>query len=289
MRQKILLGCFEIPGWGGASTSAYKLFETMQNNGLAVSYVNLISEQDRDYYRYTFGDRLGNPWQLPDVYNCFLEGPTYSSHAEVSQLIGELAPDVMLGVGFIAALLMKRAAPETKMVLLTSGCQQMKDAIIRGKAKDFLSQEKIIERAIARPSISSVEERDAVALAELIISHSEITQLLYQYFFPSYTGKIHPDVVWFGDWIYRDALCYAVVQRPFVQREIDVLFVANAWSRPEKNYPLIAEIVSRAREFNIHVVGEAEQKLPDVTHHGLVVQREELFSIMGNAKTVVCP
>lgn len=289
MGRKILLGCFEIPGWGGASTSAYKLFELMRDSGLEVHYVNLISEEDRDYYRYTFGGSLGNPRQLTAVHNCFLKGPVYSPHPELVTLIQDLAPDLLLGVGFIAALLMKRAAPETKLIFLTSGCQQMKDAIIRGKVHDFLSQEKIIERAVARPGISSLEEREAIAGAELIVCHSDMTHLLHRYFFPSYTGKIHSEVIWFGEWIYQDALSYATAQRPFEQREIDLLFVASSWSRPEKNFVMVEEIVSRARNCTIHIVGEVERKLPRATHHGLVARREELFSIMGNAKTVVCP
>jgi len=289
MSRKILLGCFEVPGWGGANTSAYGLFEAMREGGLDVHYLNLIGEQDAGYYRYVFGNSLGNPRQLASVHNCFLNGPVYAPHPELDALIQDLAPDLMIGVGFIAALLMKRAAPDTKMVFLTSGCQQMKDAIIRGKVKDFLSQEKLIERAVARPDISSVEEREAVALADLIISHSGLTRLLYCYFFPFYAGKIHPDVIWFAEWIYQDASQHSRLQKPFAQRNIDVLFVANSWDRPEKNYPMVEEIASGAHDFNVHIVGEVEQKLPRARHYGLVPRREELFSIMGNAKTVVCP
>jgi glycosyltransferase involved in cell wall biosynthesis len=289
MGQRILLGCFEVPGWGGASTSAYKLFEFMRDSGLEVHHVNLISEEDSDYYRYTFGGALGNPRQLAAVHNCFLAGPVYSPHPELTTLIRDLAPDLLLGVGFIAALLMKRAAPETKLVFLTSGCQQMKNAIIRGKVSDFLSQEKVMECAVLPPSISSLEEREAVARADLVVCHSEMTHRLHRYFFPSYAGKIHPEVIWFGEWIHQDALSYATVRRPFAQREIDVLFVASSWSRPEKNFPLVEEIASRARNCSVHIVGEVEREVSCATHHGLIAEREELFSLMGNAKTVVCP
>ena len=41
MKRKALIGCYEIPGYGGASTSSYKLFEIMQN----ISYAekNIVS------------------------------------------------------------------------------------------------------------------------------------------------------------------------------------------------------------------------------------------------------
>jgi glycosyltransferase involved in cell wall biosynthesis len=289
MGRKILLGCFEVPGWGGASTSAYKLFEFMRDSGLEVHYINLISEEDSDYYHYTFGGSLGNPRRLAAVHNCFLAGPVYSPHPELVTLIRDLAPDLLLGVGFIAALLMKRAAPETNLIFLTSGCQQMKNAIIRGKVSDFLSQEKVMECAVLPPSISSLEEREAVAGADLIVCHSDMTHRLHRYFFPSYAGKIHPEVIWFGEWIYEDALSYAAGQKPFAQRGIDVLFVASSWSRSEKNFPLVEEITSRARHCSVHIVGEVERQVPGATHHGLVADREELFSLMGNAKAVVCP
>jgi glycosyltransferase involved in cell wall biosynthesis len=84
-------------------------------------------------------------------------------------------------------------------------------------------------------------------------------------------------------------LSYATAQRPFEQREIDALFVASSWNRPEKNFPLVEEIAARARNCTVHIVGEVERQVPYAIHHGLVAEREELFSLMGNAKTVVCP
>src|SRR5947209_14208545 len=111
MKKKIFLGCFEVPGWGGASTSTYKLFETMRSGGMEVNYVNLIAEEDAEFFRSLFGDNVGNPKQLPEVWNCFLNEPTYHRHPALEDLIQELAPDITVAVGWIAALLLKKAAP----------------------------------------------------------------------------------------------------------------------------------------------------------------------------------
>ena len=136
MKKKILLGCFEVPGWGGASTSTYKLFEMMQADGIEVDCVNLIALEDSDFFRRLFGDSVGNPKRLSGVWNCFLKAPTYNGHPELEDLIQGVSPDIMVSVGWIAALLMKRAAPDRNLIYVTSGCDQMK-AYIEKYAIDF--------------------------------------------------------------------------------------------------------------------------------------------------------
>jgi hypothetical protein len=57
MDKKILLGCYEVPGYGGVNTAGYKLVEMMQRDGLDVCYLNLIHEREADYFKCMFGDR----------------------------------------------------------------------------------------------------------------------------------------------------------------------------------------------------------------------------------------
>ena len=73
MNKKILLGCYEIPGYGGASTRNYALFEIMQREGFDVHCLNIIDEQDVDYFRYIYGVNYGNPKRLDNVHNCILK------------------------------------------------------------------------------------------------------------------------------------------------------------------------------------------------------------------------
>src|SRR5262245_54754460 len=107
MAKRIVFGCYEIPGYGGAATASYQLFQTMQQDDFDVHYVNLIDEQDAAYFSYAFGSTYGNPLSIDHVHNCVLAGPLYSQHPELSDLIKDIAPDLMIGVDFIAALLMK--------------------------------------------------------------------------------------------------------------------------------------------------------------------------------------
>jgi glycosyltransferase involved in cell wall biosynthesis len=121
------------------------------------------------------------------------------------------------------------------------------------------------------------------------VAHSDAMKLLYRYYYPSQTGKIHSTVVWFAEWIYREALKCSSFRLPFTERDIDVLFAASAWSRPEKNYGLVKAITCRLRRASIHVVGGAEDRLPHAIYHGFVADGAEFLKLMGRAKTVVCP
>ena len=290
MSKSILLGCYEVPGYGGASTATYRLFEKMQRDGYAVHYCNLIEQQDEDYYRYIFGKDFGNPKQLNNVHTISLRLPLYRSHIELSERIAEIKPDVLLGSGFIAAHLMKKSCPEKRTIFLTTGCQQMKELIIRKRAKDFMELENKLNGAIGNLDIFSPEERAALDLCDLIITNSGMTDFLFEKFFPSYTGKIYSDVIWFSEWIYEDALAYSHFKKPFEERNIDVLFISSSWSRPEKGFEFVKQVLYKLSGMKIHIVGESEEAHSlQAVCHGVMRNRSELFTLLGKAKTVVCP
>src|SRR5574341_2562582 len=93
MAKRVLLGCYEVPGWGGAATSHYQLFERMQSDGWDVAYVNLVSDKDAAFLRPLFGQRFGNPRGLANVQTCVLRPPIWDAQPCVAQRIGEVAPD----------------------------------------------------------------------------------------------------------------------------------------------------------------------------------------------------
>ncbi len=289
MKKKILLGCFDVPGWGGASTSSYKLFELMRNDGLEVTFLNIIAEKDADYFRYLFGENIGNPKGLGDVYNCFLEGLTFHPQPELGELINKIDPDIIVGVGWIASLLIKREAPTRKLIYVTSGCDQVDKYIMRNEWSDFISIHNYIQKSDNHLEVTSQAERETVASADLIVTHSEINLFLYKHYFWPLRGKIYPEIIWFAEWIYKDALDYERFKKPFDEREIDLIFIASSWRRPEKNYKLVKKITSRLKGLNIHLVGELENKDNNATYHNVITNREELFGLFGNSKTIICP
>ena len=289
--KRILFGCYEIPGYGGANTASYQLFHLMQQDGYEVHYMNLIDEQDAAFFEFTFGSSYGNPLSLTHAYNCLLTGVLYGPHPELSARVDELAPDVIVAVDFIAALLMKRAAPKTTVIFLTAGCQQVKDSVTGRIVNDLITQEQILAQATAMPRRSCREEVEAADICDLIVTHSDITLALFQYFFPYLAGKIYPQPIWFGEWIYREALTFHKFAKPFSERDIDVLFLASSWARPEKNYLWVKKLIGALPGDAIHVIGEIEekQKISPAHYHGLITERDPLFMLMGRAKTVASP
>lgn len=283
----IVLGCFEVPGWGGLTTATYRLFETMLEEGIDVHYLNLIREADVEVFRQRFGPAYDNPRGLPHVLTCRLRAPLHEPQAGLAALLAEVDPASMAGMGDIATYLMKRAARGVPVVFVTGGCMQV------DPAAPFTEQGLPPYGPGSGPDAPSVapdwKEREAAGMADRIVTHSEMIRELYRHFYPRDGHKIHPRVVWFAEWIHADALRHAAHARPFAARDVDALFVASSWTRVEKNVGMVAEIAARLPDARIHVVGEAPERIPGVTHHGIVSTRDALFRLMGRARTVVCP
>jgi hypothetical protein len=47
--KRLMLCCYEVPGYGGASTAGYDLFQRMLSDGIDAQFVNLIDPRDRDF------------------------------------------------------------------------------------------------------------------------------------------------------------------------------------------------------------------------------------------------
>jgi glycosyltransferase involved in cell wall biosynthesis len=260
----------------------------MQKDGLDVTYVNLVSEQDEVFLRHVFGGNFGNPRSLENVYISILREPLWRRHDALAGLIGSLAPDLLLGFGFIAARLMKLAAPGKPLVFMTSGCAQTKRLLEAGAIRDFITFRRHVARGVVYP-VRDDQERRAAASCDLIVVHSPLVRFAFEHFFPVHAGKIYSNLISVADCVYPEAEPFAGLSRPFADRDIDVIFVASSWNRPEKNYGLVKKIVSRCAGLNIHIVGEVHRPCPPARHHGVVARREDLYSLLGRSKAIVSP
>lgn len=279
---RIAFGCFEVPGWGGLTTATYRLFETMLADGLDVHYVNLILEDELPRFQRILGSNCENPRGLANVHSCYLRAALHETHPEIAALVDTIAPDRLVGVGDIASLLMKRASSEQELVFLTAGCMQVNRGI------PVMEQLAAMDGS-GRPATPDWKEREAMAISDLVLTHSPLIQELYLRYYPDQAPIIHPTVFWFAEWIAQDAAEYSNSALPFEERDIDALFIASSWTRGEKNSGMLAEIATRPGGRSVHVVGEFSEPIPSVTHHGFIGTRAELFRIMGRARTVVCP
>lgn len=289
MDRRILIACYEVPGYGGASSSRYLQFERMKKNGLHVSFVNLIGEPDDKFFRAQYGDKMGNPRSLPSVYNCGLQGRWFDPQPTLDKLVKRLSPHVLIGGDYIAAFLLRQSAPATRLLYLASGCNFMKEFLRRKFVKDYTAMETLIHRGLPLPDPVGCREKHVVYSSDLIIVNSPIVKRLYEYFFPSQTGKIYPDIQWIAEYIYHDIARFNRLIKPFTERDIDVLFVASNWSRLEKNFGMVQTIIAACKDLNIHVAGTFEKPYGHAIFHGLVPDTQEIFSLFGRAKTVVCP
>lgn len=289
MSLRVLLGCYEVPGYGGAATASYRLFEKMQQDGLDIAYLNIISEDDADYLLYRFGKSFGNPRHLANVSNCVLEEILFSPHPALADLIKQLAPDVLVADSFIAALLMKQAAPERRLIFMMAGLSQVTEYLARRRRTTPFTFGEFLRCARGGLKVFHPREREAMEVSDLIIPHSDMIRDLTAELFPMQHGKIYSKVIWRAEWIVEDALPYTVLARPFIERDIDLIFVASSWLRPEKNLPLLRQIVARCRNLRIHIVGEIGGPLPGAQCQGLVTDREQMFGLLGRSKTIVSP
>jgi glycosyltransferase involved in cell wall biosynthesis len=279
---RIILGCFEVPGWGGLATASYRLFETMLSDGLDVHYVSLVLAEDLARFKEILGADCENPRALPNTHVCYLHAALHEAHPELTALIESLDPQRTVAVGDIATYLMKRAAPERELVFLTAGCMQVSTSV------PITEQLAAMQDAGIRAT-PDWKESEAVSMSDLILTHSPLIQYLYRRFYPAHSKKIHPTVFWFAEWIKREAEEYSSLALPFEERDIDALFVASSWSREEKNFTMTSAIAGQLKDLSIHIVGECGKPAGSATHHGFVGSRGDLFRLMGRARTVVCP
>ena len=287
VQRRIMVTCFETPGYGGASTATYALFEQMQRDGLDVSYLNLVNADSVPVLRRTFGPNFDNPAGLRDVRTYCLDGAFHQPQPTLSRLIDEIAPDIVLAVGFIAALALKQAAPEKKVVFFTAGCDQIDRYLqLHGDAVGVCNALRV---GADPPLILHEWERRAVERADLILVHSPLVRELFTGFYPYHVGKLYPVVISMEEWIRADARQYASLAQPFDARDVDLLFVASRWDRVEKNFPFVREIIEHCPELRTHVVGLAAPPVGASVRHGLLTSRAELFALMARARAVVCP
>ena len=289
MRPSLLLGSTEVPSVGGSSTASYELFRRMRQDGYDVHYANLVAHDRVALYEAQSTGELGNPGALSNVQTCRLYGRFHDPHPELEELIASANPDVVVGFGFPAVELLTASAPARRTVLVTGTCRQAQDYVTSGRAPDAVSLGRALANGSLRPRIINHAERRAVEACDLMVTHSAMTRDFMAKFFPASVGKTYRSVISFAEWITGGVAPWRAHARDFEDRDVDLLFIASDWARPEKNYPLLAAIARRMRGSQVHVVGHVPHRLPSVTHHGFIGLRDTLFELMGRSRCVACP
>jgi glycosyltransferase involved in cell wall biosynthesis len=288
--RRILIVCNGVLGTGGGSTCAHALFGAMIEDGLDARYLVVIEERDEFYFRYVCGEAYANPDRLPGVACCVLEEDFDASHPGLAAAIAEAEPDVVLAVGDQAAVLAARHAPGAPVVLYLTGADEVPG---RGPIAAVPGLALAVERAAAtRPADAAATphpcwSKEAARGAYLIVTPSEAARRVYAASFPTLAGKIHPRPVWPAEWLEREAARFAQLRRPWRDREVDAVLVANRWTRPLKNLELARRLAARSRDLAMVLVGEGTGELPGARGVGLLPARAAYLALLGSAKAVV--
>jgi len=287
MTRRVLIATFETPGYGGASTASYALFAQLQRDGFDVHFLSLVDSGQEHFLHSTFGPAYANPEQLSDVHTTVLEGAFHRAQPELSRRLRALAPGVVVAVGYIAALAIKQAAPELRLVLFTSGSAAMERYLTHyGDAAGVLAA---LRTGAADPAPPHLHEQRAVELADLILVHAPLVREVFELVYPYHVGKVYPEVIWMAEWVHLEASKHSSLARPFAERDIDLLFVASRWDRPVKNLPLARAIIDGCPALESHMVGLLPQPLARGVSHGIVPDRTALFDLMGRSRCIVSP
>jgi len=241
MGLRILFACNQVPNYGGANTTFYMLFEILQREGWDVHYLNIIENDRLEFYRSTFGNVFGNPKYLPNVHNILFNDGI--SHHQVRKLIDSINPDLFVGKNFKAPFMLKTLKSEIETWFLPSGCSQIRNGIYKGILRSEIDALKRARHYRNSIPLTWAPEIQAVEKADKIICHTGSTRFWFNYFYPEHKHKISENILWSAPLVYERLSKEKSDLKNFKNRSIDVLFVANRWSRDEKNYDMVKKII----------------------------------------------
>jgi len=278
LQRRILIGCLGVPEFGGESAVASALHAQLHSEGVEAYLLNLVEPSDVCYCQHMLGT-FGNPHGLPDIETLHLESPILSPRPEIANAIEMRAPNLLIGVGSAAAVMLKRAAPGLRTFFISTASHHL-----------HLKRPRRYYRKPRWPAlVPDLDVEDAaVAAADLVVAHSPSAHASLAAHFPTYEGKLADDIFWLGDWVRQDVDRYGASKRAFEEREVDVLFVARSWKEERSNRELMVQLAERCRDLRVQIVGDGGE-CGIGTFWPEAASRKELLRLMGNAKVVILP
>jgi glycosyltransferase involved in cell wall biosynthesis len=288
MARRVLIVCYEVPGYGGHSSSIYRLHQCLLHDPeFEFHLVFVVGRSDPLFYCQVFGEGFANPLDLERVSLAALDWRDEAERRRFKDRVVGLDPDLVLCQGCHAAALVARSVPEIGMIFFAAGSHQRHYFETLG-----LTAEEVLAWAASRggwlPNRSELE-REAVAGACLVIANSPLMRDLVKTFHPDLRGRISETVVWSAQWTAAPSAEREPPPVSFTERSIDLLFVASDWGRATKNLPFVRAIARCLPGWSIHVVGEFDELVPGAVHHGLMGSSERLFDLMADSRVLACP
>jgi hypothetical protein len=286
-RRRIVSVCRGVPDWSDTNASAYRLHAELRAGGFESALIVLESAAEACFFRYLFGAHCADPDSLGDVHRCAIEEqPEILPPAALMTLVDALAPDLLIAWEAGAARVLKRAAPQVPLIWIAWEGASLERLIETGATRDFLSFRNGVERGIVYPRCDGGAERDAFIVCDLAVLPSALGHFTAQHFHRAYAGKLYgPNPL--AAFAFRDAERFASLRRPFAERDVDVVFLADRWHGAARNLRVIKSICAALATANVHVVGECGAGLPAYTHG--VLSRRRRHELLGRCKVAVFP
>ena len=293
MKRRVLVSAFEVPGFGGAATSAYALYAKMRRDGVDAHYANVIQSDDVPFLRHVYGEHFGNPDGIDGVADCIVDAPLFKRHDRLAAYVAAVRPDVIVARGYIAAWLLAQVTggvPRVPIVYFVAGWPESSEV---SEHRRTPGGPRLASRPLAAarsPTLVNPRHAETFAACDIAVACSPLTKALTERVLsPWLAASFYPEPLWAAEWIVEATTAAGAPQKPYAERSIDLLFLASAWQRWEKNLPLVRRIAGELPRLRIHVAGTCSKPLAGVTHHGLVADRRRVLELMGDAKAVVVP
>ena len=198
---RVLLASTEPPAVGGSSTASLDLFRRMLADGWDVHYVHVLHDVDAAFHQMDFEGGLGDAGGIPNLHYCCVPELSSKCQSSLASLVAEIAPAVSVGFGFLATGLLKAAAPDGRVIFVTGTCRQAQDFVTTGRARDAMALEGGLSTGAITPRIINRGEEVALDRCDLLVTHSEQTKAMFEWFFAESIGKMYPSTVSFAEWI----------------------------------------------------------------------------------------
>jgi glycosyltransferase involved in cell wall biosynthesis len=289
MRRRVVFGSFGPPGWEDANSWAYNLFEELRGGPFELTFVELLTAADACYFRFLQGDDFHDPRRLGSILRCSIEEPVGGEQPALGDLLRSLAPDLIVAWGSEAARLLRRALPDTPLVLAVADCDPIERLIEERVVRDWMAFQAAAECGVAFWAGRDDADLDTFLAADLVVPVSALACAAFEHLPSSGSGRIYRRPLAPADLSFTEAERFAHLRRPFDDRDVDVLFAARSWTRRAANLRLAEKVCAALGDREVHLVGEIEGRVATARVHGATCRRGDLFALLGRTRVVVCP
>jgi hypothetical protein len=287
MKRRIVFGCYGPPGWGDANAWAYRLFAQLRAEGpFDLTLVQLSNDADAFFFRFAYGADFDDPRRLGTV-PCRIDESNAEQPA-LRDLLRALAPDGIVAWGIDAARLLLRAKCKAPLTLMLAECGSVDRMVEDDFVRDWMGLQSALQRGVNFPVGIERREREVFEGADLVVAVSLQAHPAFRPFSRFLSGKVYQRAITPADLLFAEAEEHASLRRPFLERDVDVLFCAASWAKRSANRELAERLAAALRGCEVHAVGEIDGPLGGARVHG-PLRREDLFALLGRTKVAVFP